>query len=107
MRGEPPTPIFRTEEDLSRLAASERIRYRLVGAQCRYHANDNIADFIEDGELDELKAEVEAKMQDVLRSLVIDTDSDHNTNDTAKRVAKMFLTEVFRGRYGRSRTPSR
>jgi len=35
----------------------------------------------------------------VLRSLVIDTDSDHNTNDTAKRVAKMFLTEVFRGRY--------
>ena len=40
-------------------------------------------------------------MQEVLRSLVIDTDSDHNTNDTAKRVAKMFLTEVFRGRYVR------
>jgi GTP cyclohydrolase I len=38
-------------------------------------------------------------MQEVLRALVIDTDSDHNTNDTAKRVAKMFLTEVFRGRY--------
>ena len=38
-------------------------------------------------------------MQEVLRALVIDTDSDHNTNETAKRVAKMFLTEVFRGRY--------
>ncbi len=100
MRGDPqPTPIFRNEEDLSRLPASERIRYRLVGAQCRYHANDNISAYIEDGELEELKAEVETKMQDVLRSLVIDTDSDHNTNDTAKRVAKMFLTEVFRGRY--------
>ena len=35
----------------------------------------------------------------MLRALVIDTESDHNTNDTAKRVAKMFLTEVFRGRY--------
>ena len=93
------TQIFRSAEDMARLPASERIRYRLVGAQCRYHANDNIADFIEDGELDELKAEIEAKMQDVLRSLVIDTESDHNTNDTAKRVAKMFLTEVFRGRY--------
>ena len=93
------TPIFRTEEDLARLPASDRIRYRLVGAQCRYHANDNIADFIHDGELDELQGEVEAKMREVLRSLVIDTDSDHNTNDTAKRVAKMFLTEVFRGRY--------
>jgi len=35
----------------------------------------------------------------VLKSLVIDTESDHNTQDTAKRVAKMFLNEVFRGRY--------
>ena len=99
MPAEQPTPIFRTEEDLARLPASDRIRYRLVGAKCRYHANDNISDFIEEGELDELKAEVAARMQEVLRSLVIDTDSDHNTNDTATRVAKMFLTEVFRGRY--------
>ena len=97
------TPLLRTAgksgDDDANLPASDRIRYRLIGAQCRYHANDNIADFIKDGELDELKAEVEAKMHDVLRSLVIDTESDHNTNETAKRVAKMFLTEVFRGRY--------
>ncbi|WP_240668278.1 MULTISPECIES: GTP cyclohydrolase I [Piscinibacter] len=84
---------------MARLPASERIRYRLVGAQCRYHANDNIADFIADGELEELQGEVESKMKEVLRSLVIDTESDHNTNDTAKRVAKMFLREVFKGRY--------
>jgi len=93
------TPIFRSEEELARLPASERIRYRLVGAGCRFHANDNIADHIEPGELDELKAEVQAKMHEVLRALVIDTDSDHNTNDTAKRVAKMFIDEVFAGRY--------
>ncbi len=99
MRGEQPTQIFRTEQELSKLAASERIRYRLVGAECRFHANDNIAAFIKEGEIDELRAEVEARMQDVLHALVIDTDSDHNTNETAKRVAKMFLTEVFRGRY--------
>ena len=96
---ENPTPIFRTEADLSRLPASERIRYRLVGAGCRYHANDNIAGYIHKGEIEELKAEVEAKMHEVLRALVIDTDSDHNTQDTARRVAKMFLTEVFKGRY--------
>ena len=99
MRGDQPTPIFKTDDDLKRLSASERIRYRLVGAQCRYHANDNIAAFIEDGELDELRGEVEAHMQEVLRALVIDTDSDLNTNDTAKLIAKMFLTEVFKGRY--------
>ena len=99
MASENPTPIFRTEADLARLPASDRIRYRLVGAGCRYHANDNISGFIGDGELDELQTEVEAKMKEVLRSLVIDTESDHNTNETAKRVARMFLTEVFRGRY--------
>ena len=93
------TPIFRSEEDLARLPASERIRYRLVGAECRFHANDNIAAHIQDGELEELKAEVQAKMHEVLQALVIDTDSDHNTNETAKRVAKMFVEEVFRGRY--------
>ncbi|MFG6460445.1 GTP cyclohydrolase I [Roseateles sp. DXS20W] len=81
------------------LPVSERIRYRLVSAGCRHHANDNIAAFIEPGELDALQAEVQAKMQEVLKSLVIDTDSDHNTQDTAKRVAKMFLREVFAGRY--------
>ncbi len=82
-----------------RLPASTRIRERLKGAQRRFHANDNIADFIEPGELDELLDEVAAKMHDVLHSLVIDTDSDHNTQDTARRVAKMYLNEVFRGRY--------
>ena len=92
-------PILRNEEDLSHLSASERIRYRLVGADCRFHANDNIAAFVKDGELDELKAEVQAKMHEVLSSLVIDTTNDHNTNDTAKRVAKMFIDEVFAGRY--------
>ncbi len=81
------------------LPASERIRARLVGAKARYHANDNIAAHLRPGELDELKAEVQASMQAVLRALVIDTDSDHNTQDTAARVAKMFVDEVFRGRY--------
>jgi GTP cyclohydrolase I len=95
----PTAPIFRSEDELSRLPASQRIRYRLIGAECRYHANDNIAAFIREGELDELKVEVEARMQEVLEALVIDTVSDHNTNETARRVAKMFLSEVFRGRY--------
>ncbi len=35
----------------------------------------------------------------MLESLVIDTESDHNTRNTARRVAKMFVREVFVGRY--------
>ena len=78
---------------------SQVIRRRIQASHRRFHANDNIADFIEPGELDALLEEVEAKMKTVLHSLVIDTDSDHNTNETAKRVAKMYLKEVFKGRY--------
>ncbi len=78
---------------------SARIRARLVAADKRFHANDNIADFIEPGELDALQQEVEDGMREVLRSLVIDVDRDHNTEGTARRVAKMFLREVFQGRY--------
>ena len=80
-------------------SASDRIRHRLIAAKHRYHANDNIAAFIEDGELDELRLGVERKMHEVLRALVIDTTHDHNSADTARRMAKMFVDEVFRGRY--------
>ncbi|MCU0732308.1 MAG: GTP cyclohydrolase I [Hyphomonas sp.] len=79
--------------------ASARIRSRIQRARKRFHANDNIASFLEPGELEELLDEVETKFKGVLESLVIDTESDHNTHDTARRVAKMYLTEVFRGRY--------
>ena len=95
----PPARLLRSEDELKRLPASERVRYRLVSAERRFHANDNIAEFVREGELEELKAEVQAKMQEVLEALVIDTDGDHNTHETAKRVAKMYIDEVFRGRY--------
>ena len=75
------------------------IRNRLKDARKRFHANDNISAYIEPGELDQLLDEVEQKMKGVLESLVIDTVSDHNTNDTARRVAKMYVQEVFGGRF--------
>ena len=80
---------------------SERIRGRLQQAGRRFHANDKIHDLIEDGELDQLIDEVKERVQGVLEALVIDTASDHNTQDTARRIAKMYVTEVFRGRYFR------
>ena len=78
---------------------SVKIRERLAAARQRYHGNDNIAEFIQPGELDQLLDEVASKMQGVLESMVIDTENDHNSKDTARRVAKMYLTEVFKGRY--------
>ena len=78
---------------------SVKIRERIAASRKRFHSNDNIAEFIQPGELDALLDEVEGKMQGVLDSLVIDTEHDHNTGDTARRVAKMYLQEIFKGRY--------
>lgn len=78
---------------------SVKIRERIKAARRRFNANDNIADFIEPGELEKMLDEVASKMQGVLDSLVIDTENDHNTADTARRVAKMYVNEVFRGRF--------
>jgi GTP cyclohydrolase IA len=60
---------------------SSIIRARLTRAKKRFHANDNIAAFLEPGDLDALLGEVEGKVKGLLESLV------------------MYLTEVFRGRY--------
>lgn len=78
---------------------SEVIVDRLKAAGAKYYANDNISDYILDGEMELLQEEVADKFKGVLESLVIDIDNDHNTSDTANRVAKMYINEVFSGRY--------
>ena len=68
---------------------SEIIKQRLKSVGARYHCNDNISEHLEEGDLEKLQQEVETAFQNVLDTLVIDTDNDHNTQETAKRVAKM------------------
>lgn len=87
-----------TKEEIG-IPVSVKIREKILQAKQRFHANDNIAQFLEPGDEDRLLVEVAEKMQGVLESLVIDTVSDHNTQETAQRVAKMFVKEVFAGRY--------
>ena len=78
---------------------SLKIRERIKAARKRFHANDNIADYLEDGDLEAIEGEVAAKAQEMLRALVIDVEHDHNTRDTGRRLAKMFVRELFAGRY--------
>ena len=96
-----PNSMNSTDEDIG-IPVSVKIRQRLVASRKRFNANDNIAEFIEPGELEKLLDEVEEKMKGVLSSLVIDTERDHNTDNTARRVAKMYVNEVFKGRYAKA-----
>lgn len=86
-------------DDKTDQTASSQIRERLEAAGRRYFANDNIADMLEPGEIEALRTEAEAAVQSLLDSLVIDWRNDHNSQETARRVAKMYLDEVFAGRY--------
>ena len=99
MKPQPDLPVAPSAADDEGTPVSVKIRERLQAARKRFNANDNISEFIEPGELEKLLDEVTVKMEGVLDSLVIDTERDHNTTDTARRVAKMYVNEVFKGRY--------
>jgi GTP cyclohydrolase I len=78
---------------------SQVVRERLRKNGVRFFANDNISEHISEFELQEIQNELSYKFQDVLNTLIIDTDNDPNSQDTANRLAKMYIHELMRGRY--------
>ena len=87
------------DDQITNKLISEIIRDRIKNSGTRFSANDNISDYINPGELEILEKEVASRVKDLLKSLVIDVENDHNTQETAERVSKMYLNEVFKGRY--------
>jgi len=75
------------------------IKNRIREKGAPFKANDNISEFISENELSMLQAELTTRCRSVLEGLVIDIDNDHNTQDTAARMAKMFLRQIYKGRY--------
>jgi GTP cyclohydrolase IA len=80
------------------VAISARIQQRIREAGGVFRANDSIAAYLLPGELAALESEVADKLRGMLDALVID-QSDPNTIATAERMARMYLQEVFAGRY--------
>ena len=80
-------------------AISERIRERIQASNTRFWAGDNISEHILDTEKDELIDELTIKFEGVLDSLIIDRENDPNSRGTAKRLAKMYVSEIMSGRY--------
>jgi GTP cyclohydrolase IA len=78
---------------------SKIIKQRLDESGKRYWAGDNISEYIGPGERDKLIDELNAKFDAVLDSLVIDRENDPNSHDTGRRLAKMYVNELMRGRY--------
>ena len=78
---------------------SDELRKRMTTIKHKHFANDTIYTYLDPGDVKHIEDEVAEAFQDVLKALVINTDDDHNTKDTSRRVAKMFVHEIFRGRY--------
>jgi len=84
----------------------DKILQRLKDNNTRYWANDNISKYIEPGEKQQLIDEAVPAFENVLQSLLIDTETDPNSKDTARRMAKMYINEIMSGRYEDMPNPS-
>ena len=88
------------------MTIKDTIKQRLVDNNVRYWANDNIADYIKEGEKQQLIEEAIPAFENVLQHLLIDTKTDPNSMDTARRMAKMYINEIMSGRYDKMPNPS-
>ena len=88
------------------MKTSEKIKLRLKNKSIRFWANDNISDHINKEEKDLLIKELTNAFDDVLDALVIDKETDPNSKDTSKRMAKMYINEIMSGRYEAMPNPS-
>lgn len=78
---------------------SELVCERIKANNGRYWAGDNISQYINDDEKDQLVNELTEKFENVLDSLIIDRHTDPNSIGTARRLAKMYIQELLSGRY--------
>ena len=80
-------------------SASEEIVKKIKKDNGRFWAGDNISKYLEEGDKQKLIEELTPKFEAVLDSLVIDRANDPNSNDTGRRLAKMYINELMVGRY--------
>ena len=78
---------------------SELIKTRIEHSGGRYWAGDNIAPYLHEGDKEALIEELTRKFEGVIDSLVIDRANDPNSQDTPRRLAKMYIKELMAGRY--------
>mgnify|MGYP003119567424 CR=1 FL=1 len=84
----------------------KEIQQRLKDKNIRYWANDNISEVLEEGDKQVLIEEAIPAFENVLQKLLIDTETDPNSMDTARRMAKMYINEIMSGRYDPMPNPS-
>ena len=75
------------------------IKAQLMESGIRHWAGDNISEVLMDGDKDIIIEEATVAFESVLDALLIDRQTDPNSMDTARRLAKMYVNEIMSGRY--------
>ena len=75
------------------------IRFRMKRDGKRFWAGDNISDYLHEGDREILINEAAQAFETVLDRLLIDRETDPNSRGPARRLAKMYFTEIMAGRY--------
>ena len=78
---------------------SQVIRENMRVSGKRFWAGDNIADFVNEQDKERLINEATVAFERVLDTLLIDRETDPNSQGTARRLAKMYYNEIMEGRY--------
>ena len=75
------------------------IRFRMKRDGKRFWAGDNISDYVSEADKEQLIDDAAEAFEGVLDALLIDRETDPNSQGTAQRLAKMYFNEVMAGRY--------
>lgn len=78
---------------------SDHVRFKMRREGKRFWAGDNISEYLHKGDIEKLIDEAAPAFETVLDSLLIDRQNDPNSQGTARRLAKMYFTEIMAGRY--------
>lgn len=78
---------------------SQILRDKMRANGRRFWAGDNISDQINDDLKNQLIDEATVAFESVLDALLIDRETDPNSQGTARRLAKMYFNETMAGRY--------
>ena len=78
---------------------ADAIRARMKRDGKRSWAGDNISDYLHETDREHLINEATEAFELVLDRLLIDRETDPNSQGTAHRLAKMYFNEIMKGRY--------
>jgi GTP cyclohydrolase I len=78
---------------------SQIIRAKMKRDNKRFWAGDNVSDYLVGPDKEDLINEATTAFEGVLDALLIDRETDPNSQGTARRLAKMYFNEIMAGRY--------